>query len=296
MCRLVIWHLQQLRQLVLHDGRLHHCEWRDALSHPVHPTLETQSPQPGGWAWSGGGQSGGAGGFEHRPSIVTCLAEVTLDYWLKSTAPRYWLEIIFSRVYCHNIMLHSAHLGSLYIVSTVCEKICTTASSLGTVKPLQVDSASVYKVLWRCWLGGRKGIRPAKTEWWGAGVVICLERGVDLHTAQLMPLPLTVSCFSKIQIGFTFLVPAHLGSLGQRAGKWVCVYNLLKSISFVWSRYDRMLSTKHGFVNTLPKLILVIDSQCYPLKWVWVYWYVESHFSIMTFQVDLTTCWGVCVA
>ena len=35
------------------------------------------------------------------------------------------------------------------------------------------------------------------------------------HTAQLMPLPLTVSCFSKIQIGFTFLVPAHLGSPGK---------------------------------------------------------------------------------
>jgi len=47
-----------------------------------------------------------------------------------------------------------------------------------------------------------------KTEWWGAGVVICLERGADLHMAQLMPLPLTLSCFSKIQIGFTFLVPA----------------------------------------------------------------------------------------
>jgi len=41
-----------------------------------------------------------------------------------------------------------------------------------------------------------------KTEWRGAGVVICLERGADLHVAQLMPLPLTVSCFSKIQIGF----------------------------------------------------------------------------------------------
>jgi len=41
-------------------------------------------------------------------------------------------------------------------------------------------------------------------------VVICLERGADLHTAQLMPLPLTVSCSSKIQIGFTFLVPAYL--------------------------------------------------------------------------------------
>jgi len=44
-----------------------------------------------------------------------------------------------------------------------------------------------------------------------------------LHMAQLMPLPLTVSCFSKIQIGFTFLVPAYPGSPGQRAVKWVCV-------------------------------------------------------------------------
>ena len=54
-------------------------------------------------------------------------------------------------------------------------------------------------------------------------MVICLERGADLHTAQLMPLPLTVSCFSKIQIGFIFLVPAHLGSPGERAIKRVCV-------------------------------------------------------------------------
>ena len=68
-------------------------------------------------------------------------------------------------------------------------------------------------VLWRCWLGGRKGIRPVKTEWWGAGVVICLERDADLHMAPLMPLPLTASCFRKIQIGFTFLVPAHPGVL-----------------------------------------------------------------------------------
>jgi len=53
-------------------------------------------------------------------------------------------------------------------------------------------------------LGGRKGIRPVKNEWWGASVVICLERDADLHMAQLMPLPLTVSCFSKIQIGLPF--------------------------------------------------------------------------------------------
>jgi len=54
-------------------------------------------------------------------------------------------------------------------------------------------------------------------------MVICLERGADLHTAQLMPLPLTVSCSSKIEIGFTFLVPAHPGSPGERAVKRVCV-------------------------------------------------------------------------
>jgi len=66
-------------------------------------------------------------------------------------------------------------------------------------------------------LVGRQEGHPAckKTEWWSAGVVICLERGADLHMAQLMPLPLTVSYFSKIQIGFTFLVPAHLGSPGK---------------------------------------------------------------------------------
>ena len=54
-------------------------------------------------------------------------------------------------------------------------------------------------------------------------MVICLERGADLHVAQLMPSPLTVSCFSKIQIGFSFLVLAHPGSPGQRAIKRVCV-------------------------------------------------------------------------
>ena len=52
-------------------------------------------------------------------------------------------------------------------------------------------------------------------------MVICLEQGADLHTAQLMPF--TVSYFSKIQIGFTFLIPAHLGSPGKRAVKRVCV-------------------------------------------------------------------------
>jgi len=74
-------------------------------------------------------------------------------------------------------------------------------------------------------LVGRQEGHPAckKTERWGAGVVICMKRDADLYMAQLMPLPLTVSCFSKIQIGSTFLVPAHLGSHGKRAVKRVCV-------------------------------------------------------------------------
>ena len=53
-------------------------------------------------------------------------------------------------------------------------------------------------------------------------MVICLKRGADLHMAQLMPLPLTVSYFSKIQIGFTFLVLSHPGSPGHRAVKRMC--------------------------------------------------------------------------
>ena len=54
-------------------------------------------------------------------------------------------------------------------------------------------------------------------------MVICLERVADLHMPQLISLPLTVCCFSKIQIAFSFLVPAHPGSPGKRAVKRVCV-------------------------------------------------------------------------
>ena len=64
-------------------------------------------------------------------------------------------------------------------------------------------------------------------------MVICLEQGADLHLPQLMLLPLTISCFSKIQIGFTFLVPAHPGSPRQRAVKWVCVCVCVIPVTFV---------------------------------------------------------------
>jgi len=57
-------------------------------------------------------------------------------------------------------------------------------------------------------------------------MVICLERDAYLHMAQLMPLPLTVSRFSKIPIGFIFLVLADLGSPGKRAIKRVFIVML----------------------------------------------------------------------
>ena len=65
-------------------------------------------------------------------------------------------------------------------------------------------------------------------------MVICLEQGADLHMAQLMPLPLTVSSFSKIQIGFTFLVPACLGSPGKGA---------VKRVMFVFLNFKIFLSS-----------------------------------------------------
>ena len=71
-------------------------------------------------------------------------------------------------------------------------------------------------------LVGRQEGHPASKKQSGGttGMVICLERGADLHMAQLMPLPLTVSCSSKIQISFTFLVPAYPGYPGKEAVKW----------------------------------------------------------------------------
>jgi len=94
-------------------------------------------------------------------------------------------------------------------------------------------------VLWRCWLGGRKGIRSVQNRVMGCWRD-CLEQDADLHMAQLMPLRLTVTCFSKIQIGFTFLVPAHLGSPGKGPLN-VCVCVWMLSSPFLVVRKSRML-------------------------------------------------------
>jgi len=59
-------------------------------------------------------------------------------------------------------------------------------------------------VLWYCWLGSKKGIWPVKTEWWDAGMVICLGQGADLHMAQQMSLPLTDSWSIKSRLVLPF--------------------------------------------------------------------------------------------
>ena len=87
-------------------------------------------------------------------------------------------------------------------------------------------------------------------------MVNCLERGADLHTAQLMPLPLTVSFFGKIQIGFSFLVLAHMGSPEKRAVKGVCVCVFL--CTHFWQLLHcnellpaPLLQTPHGHLTAL---------------------------------------------
>jgi len=66
---------------------------------------------------------------------------------------------------------------------------CSNGTYLIGWKSTQGCWVTMPSVLWCCWLGGKKGIQPVKTEWWGTSVVICLERGAnDLHMVQLMPL------------------------------------------------------------------------------------------------------------
>jgi len=81
--------------------------------------------------------------------------------------------------------------------ATACIGTCNAGCVSCIQRNMQVTRALVLSC---CWLGSRKRIQPVKTEWWDAGVVICLGQGADLHMAQLMPLPLTISCSSKSRL------------------------------------------------------------------------------------------------
>ena len=163
---------------------------------------------------------------------------------------------------------------------------------------------SVLSVLWCCWLVGRKGIRPVKNEWWGASMVICLELGADS------------------QIGFTFLVPAHLDSPGKRAVKWVCVlysvfYHLtVKAVQWAvmlcgfegnpWHYWHQYHTTQPGLTSItelwsciLKAVFMILTAICLCLhiefclqtisSWTWVSLYSHLHSSCASSKRQL--CW-----
>ena len=138
-------------------------------------------------------------------------------WWLAVISSSHLYRVKFRYTLCglHRLILYRLALP-------VYDDMFTLFKLLSVFNPL-LNSPTRPLVLWRCWLGGRKGIRPVKNWVVGYWRGYLSERGAELHMAQLMPLPLTVSCFSKIQIGFTFLALAHLGSPGKRAVKRVCV-------------------------------------------------------------------------
>jgi len=103
------------------------------------------------------------------------------------------------------------------------ESWCLTKKTTTILLPLD-RSTSMPSVLWHCWLGGRKGIRPVKN--WVVGCWHGYLSGARCRLAYVPADAIATHCLllSKIQTGFTFLVPAHPGSPGKRAVKWVCVH------------------------------------------------------------------------
>ena len=116
-------------------------------------------------------------------------------------------------------------------------------------------------------------------------MVICLEQGTDLHMAQLMPLLLTVSCFSKIQICFIFLVPAHTGSHGQRAVKRVCVCVWWYSRTHVLELWEHVQSISRPDIVQTKSVIAVL-------------WYLSvclhmSAWAVLVFSFFSITIWSL---
>jgi len=140
-----------------------------------------------------------------------------------------------------------------------------TGISSGTIRlaveyglPFYIASCVVDSAFsaWRCWLGGRKGIRPVKN--WVVRVLAWLSVWSEVQTCTWPSWCHchSLSCFNKIQIGFAFLVPAHPGSPGQRAVKRVCVC-VVDSASF-----DRSLAViidASLMLASCPRLVCVVD-------------------------------------
>jgi len=130
-----------------------------------------------------------------------------------------WLNFIWITWYSKSSPINSTHYAKLYPQNGVCIVTIDSVMSIHLMHTLfrflswsmlaySCSSFSavsgemhVPSVLWHCWLGIRKSIQPVKIEWWGVGVVICLERGADcLHMVQLMSLrPKTPSSLASFR-------------------------------------------------------------------------------------------------
>ena len=123
----------------------------------------------------------------------------------------------------------TAPAATPHCVATYCPEVPAIRRDV-TIKQIAKFTTNISAFSALTLLVGRQEGHPACKKLSG-GVLAWLSvwsevQTAELHMAQLMPLPLTVSCFSKIQIGFTFLVPAHPGRPGKRAVErvYVCMY------------------------------------------------------------------------
>ena len=117
--------------------------------------------------------------------------------------------------------IYFAFMLVIHFMIVYCDDVCWSLLSLLCWRELTSCAFSALTLL-----VGRQEGHPACKKLSSevlAWLSRCLEWGADLHMAQLMPLPLTISCSNKIQIGFTFLVPAHLGSPGTNGPLNGCV-------------------------------------------------------------------------
>jgi len=191
-------------------------------------------------------------------------------YWAVETAWRSTSELyeeIISILCCQVVSVTSVFwLSSLSVLSAVGSRVDST--SLLSIITSHVVLCIMPSVLWRYWLGGRKGTRPVK-NW-----VMVYWHGYlsGAAYAEVMPLPLTVSCFSKIEIGFTCLVPAHLGSSGQRAIKRVSIVCVLCVLSHHSNNTCNSSFHWHTnvFQNPWPNTVVVVYCS-HIVSWLHIY-------------------------
>ena len=124
-------------------------------------------------------------------------------------------------------------------------------------------------------------------------MVICLERGADLHMAQRIPLPLTVSCFSKIQIGFTFLDKGSLNGcvcVCGRHGTAERVYRLefVSNHPFTDSEFNKWRETMMLSGLSLPS-VYDIEKKVTDIKFAMNYSFKESDIEQVTLNCR---CWA----